>query len=184
MSTQLISTINNQRIEIVIDENGQKFVPIKPICEALGVSIQSQIEKLESDDIVSSTVRLCLTVGADGKDRKMKCIPLKYVLGWVFGISLKSVKEEVKAPLKLYKEKCYDVLFDYFTEHATYIEEKERKLNEYVDKEIEARNHFKNAEKLLREIRNERDVFRKTTFDDWKANKNQTSIYDIEGFLQ
>lgn len=182
MSTQLISTINNQRIEIVIDEKGQKFVPIKPICEAIGVSIQSQIEKLESDDIISSVIRLCLTTGADGKEYKMKCIPLKYVLGWVFGISLKSVKEEIRGPLKLYKEKCYDVLFDYFTEHATYIEEKERILNDYVDKEIEARNHFKNAEKLLREIRTERDIFRKTTFNDWK--EKQTSMTDIDGFLR
>jgi hypothetical protein len=76
MSTQLISTINNQRIEIVIGENGQKFVPIKPICEAIGVSIQGQIEKLESDDIIGSVIKLCLTTGADGKEYKMTCIPL------------------------------------------------------------------------------------------------------------
>lgn len=181
MSTQLISTINNQRIEIVIDENGQKFVPIKPICEALGVNYTSQLEKLEDDDLIDGTIPLRGTVGADGKDRQMKCLPLEFAFGWVFGISLKNVKEEAKDGLRKYKKICHKALFDYFTEHATYIEEKERKLNDYVDKEIEARNHFKNAEKLLREIRTERDIFRKTTFNDWKAK--QTSMNDIDGFL-
>jgi hypothetical protein len=55
-------------------------------------------------------------------------------------------------------------------------EEKEKKLNEYVDKEAQARESFKNAEKLLKEIRTERDVFRKTTFDEWKANNNQLKM--------
>jgi hypothetical protein len=150
-----------------------KFVPIKPICEALGVTIQGQNEKIESDDILSSVVKLCLTTGADGKEYKMKCIPLKYVFGWLFSISSKSVKEESKEALKNYKLICYDALYNYFTEHATFIEQKERKLNDFVDKEAEARNHFKNAEKLLREIRTERDVFRKTTFEEWKAVNNQ-----------
>lgn len=176
MSTQLISTINNQGIIIVVDEDGQKFVPVKPICEALGVTIQSQIEKLESDDILSSVVRLCLTTGADGKEYKMKCIPLKYVFGWLFSISSKSVKEESKEGLKNYKVICYDALYNYFTEHATFIEQKEKKLNDFVDKESEARNNFKTAEKLLRDIRFNRDVFRKITFEDWKANNNQIEL--------
>ena len=58
MSTQLISTINNEKIVIVIDEDGQKFVPIKPICEALGVNYTSQLEKLESDELIDSVIPL------------------------------------------------------------------------------------------------------------------------------
>lgn len=176
MSTQLISTINNQSIVIVIDEDGQKFVPIKPICEALGVNYTTQLEKLENDEILNSVIPLRGTTGADGKQYKMKCIPLKFVFGWIFSISSKSVKEEAKEGLINYKLMCYDALYNYFTEHATFIEEKERKLNEYVDKEVLARENFKNSEKLLRDIRNERDIFRKTTFDEWKANNNQLQL--------
>jgi len=176
MSTELISTINNQGIVIVIDESGQKFVPVKPICEALGIDYSGQLQKMKDDDILCSVMELCPTTGADGKEYKMSCIPLKYVLGWLFGISSKSVKEEIREALKVYKNLCYDALYNYFTEHAVFIEEKERRLNDFVDKEVEARNHFKNAEKLLREIRTERDVFRKTTFEEWKANNNQTKM--------
>lgn len=174
MSTQLISTINNQGIVIVIDENGQKFVPIKPICEALGVDDSSQLKKIKEDEILNPVMVLSTTTGADGKQYKMSSIPLKYVFGWLFSISPKNVNQEAKEKLINYKIICYDALYNYFTEHATFIEEKEKKLNEFVDKEVEARNHFKNAEKLLKEIRTERDVFRKTTFEEWKANNNQT----------
>jgi hypothetical protein len=180
MSTQLISTINNQGIVIVIDEDGEKFVPVKPICEALGVNYTSQLEKMENDEILHSIIPLKGTVGADGKSRQMKCIPLKYVFGWIFSISPKNVKEEAKQNLILYKVICYDALYNYFTEHSTFIEQKERKLNEFVDKESEARNNFKAAEKLLRDIRFNRDIFRKITFDDWKANNNQIEIQFIE----
>jgi hypothetical protein len=176
MSTQLISTINNQGIVIVIDEDGQKFVPIKPICEALGVDYSSQLQKIKEDEILCSVVGLSTTTGADGKSYKMSTIPLKYVFGWLFTISSKNVKEESREGLKNYKEMCYTSLYDYFTEHSTFIEEKEKKLNEYVDKEAQARESFKNAEKLLKEIRTERDVFRKTTFDEWKANNNQLKM--------
>lgn len=172
MSTQLISTINNQGIVIVI-EGSEKFVPIKPICEALGVDYSSQLQRIKEDEILCLTVGLSTTVGADGKDRKMSTIPLKYVFGWIFSISVKNVKEEAKESLLNYKILCYDALYNYFTEHASFIEEKEKKLNEFVDKESEARVNFKNAEKLLREIRLDRDKFRKITFDDWKANNNQ-----------
>ena len=180
MSTQLISTINNQGIVIVIDEDGQKFVPVKPICEALGVNYTSQLEKMENDEILSSLIPLKGTTGADGKMYKMKCIPLKYVFGWIFSISPKNVKEEAKQNLILYKVICYDALYNYFTEHSTFIEQKERKLNEFVDNESEARNNFKAAEKLLRDIRFNRDIFRKITFDDWKANNNQIELEFVE----
>lgn len=176
MSTQLISTINNQGIIIVIDEAGEKFVPIKPICEVLGINYTSQLEKLETDELIDSTIPLRGTVGADGKDRQMKCLPLEFVFGWLFSISSKNVKEEAREGLIAYKKICHKVLYNYFTEHATFIEQKEKKLNDFVDKESEARNNFKTAEKLLRDIRFNRDIFRKITFEDWKANNNQIEL--------
>jgi len=187
MSTQLISTINNQGIVIVIDESGEKFVPIKPICEALGVDYSGQLQRIKEDDILSPVVGLSSTTGSDGKQYKMSVIPLKYVFGWLFSISTKNVKEESRESLINYKVICYDALYNYFTEHASFVEQKEKKLNEFVDKESEARKNFKNAEKLLRDIRFNRDIFRKITFEDWKANNNQveidfsTELYQVTG---
>jgi hypothetical protein len=176
MSTELISKINNQKIVVVIDPDGQKFVPIKPICEALGINYTSQLDKLKNEEMLDSVIPLRGTTGTDGKTYQMKCLPIEFVFGWLFSISTKNVKEEAKNGLIEYKKICHKALYNYFTEHSAFVEEKERKINEFVDKEVEARNHFKNAEKLLREIRNERDVFRKTTFEEWKASNNQTKM--------
>ena len=81
-TSKKVATINN--VEILIIENGEKRVAIKPICEALGVSNQKQLERLKSDPILSSVITLSVTTGADGKQYKMQTFPFKYVFGWLF----------------------------------------------------------------------------------------------------
>lgn len=76
--TKTVAVINGSKIQII--QNGEKLVPIKPICEALGVQYPRQKEKIENDEILSATVRLTRTVAADGKDREMFCIPFKLSL--------------------------------------------------------------------------------------------------------
>ena len=54
--TTKVARIN--QVDILIIGKTEKRVAIKPICEALGVSHQKQIERLKSDPILSSTVTL------------------------------------------------------------------------------------------------------------------------------
>ena len=111
--------------EIFIISNGlEKFVAIKPICEALGVDYSSQLQKIKDDEILSSTVGLNTTVGADGKERKMQSIPIKYVFGWLFTINPENVKPEIKHLIIKYKKECYDALFDSFTKRTSLLKEK------------------------------------------------------------
>ena len=49
METKSIARVNNVAIQ-VISENGTKLVPVKPICEALGVDFDSQRKKLNDDE--------------------------------------------------------------------------------------------------------------------------------------
>ncbi|MDE5813260.1 MAG: phage antirepressor N-terminal domain-containing protein [Muribaculaceae bacterium] len=84
-----IGTINGIEIYAVIDENGQTLVPVRPICEAIGVSLQGQSEKIYDDEILSSVVKQNLTTGADGKQYEMLCLPLEYFYGWIFTINQK-----------------------------------------------------------------------------------------------
>lgn len=176
MSSQIISTINNKEIVIVTAQNGERLVPIKPICEAFGIDYSTQLKKVKENEILFPVVGLSPTTGADGKQYEMMCIPLKYVFGWLFTISSKNVNEDAKTGLIEYQKMCYDALYDYFSAHAQYIEEKEQKLGVYLDKERDARERFRNAEKVLKEIRNEMQEFRKISFDDWKALRNQTRL--------
>ena len=71
MTQQLITKINGVDI-VTVDCNGEIFVPIKPICQAVMVNYTTQLEKLQSDDTFSaSTVPLRGIVAADEKEREM-----------------------------------------------------------------------------------------------------------------
>jgi hypothetical protein len=107
MKTHLISTINNQGIFTVVDEYGLEYVPIKPICKALGVGYPTQFDKIKQDPILLEKYKLLKVLSSDNKKYKMLCLPVKYVLGWLFTICEKNIKEELREELIRYKNICY-----------------------------------------------------------------------------
>lgn len=128
-------------------EDGQILVPIKPICEALGISHQGQIEVVKNHPIWGSVVRLSLTTGSDKKQYEMLCIPLKYAFGWLMGIDARSVKPEAYESVIRYQEAAYDALYDrFFLEPAM----QKRKLMLILQKE----NAVLEAELQRKEIGN------------------------------
>jgi len=54
-------------IDLMVIENGDKLVPIKPVCDILGVAPNKQIEKIQKDQILSSVGTLKVSTGSDGK---------------------------------------------------------------------------------------------------------------------
>jgi len=175
METKNLAKVNEVAIQLVTD-NGSKLVPIKPICEALGIDFDSQRKKLNEDDLLNSTTVLSTAVGADGKDREMLCLPLKYVFGWLFTINPKNVKEEAREAVAKYREKCYDVLYDYFAGQSEYLELKNKMVEDKLIAYDNIREDFKSAEKRLREAKVELYRAKDFTYEDWCVMKNQTSI--------
>ena len=99
-----------------IASDGQFWVALKPICEALGISWKNQHEKLQnSDDIYNELSGDRGIVAADGKIRKMICLPEKFIYGWIFSIPLSgSMSDETKQNLSIYKKECCNVLYEHF----------------------------------------------------------------------
>lgn len=122
MKTQ--SIIVNQKEIFILTEANEKFVAIKPICEAIGVKYETQLEKLLNDEILGATIPLRGMVGADDKSRQMRVIPLRFVFGWLFTINPKNVKPEIKSQIIQYKMECYHALFDSFTKRSAVLKEK------------------------------------------------------------
>lgn len=98
---------NGKRIS-VLSSDGQWWVAIRPICDALGVDYHAQYKNLQEDEILSQLLSKQTTVGADNKAREMVCLPERYTYGWLFSIRSDS------ADLIQYKRKCYDILYDHF----------------------------------------------------------------------
>ena len=175
METSTIARINDTTIQ-VLSENGQKLVPVKPICEALGVDFEPQRKKLNEDEFLSSVTSLKAATGSDGKQYEMVCIPLKYVFGWLFTINPKNVKEEAREAVARYRAKCYDVLYDYFSKKSDFLEEKQLMVNQKIDELKQLRYDFRNAEKKMREAQNELTIAREYTYEEWLIKQSQTRI--------
>ena len=84
------------------------WIAIKPICEALNVDYIRAYKNISEDENLSQLLSEQTMVGADNKNRKMICLPEKYIYGWLFSLRSKS------EALKQYQMKCYEVLFNYF----------------------------------------------------------------------
>lgn len=111
MKTKTIAKVNNVDI---VSTNDEQMVAIKPICEALGIDYKVQWQKIKDDEDLSATMVLNTTVAADGKEREMCCLPVRYIFGWLFTINPANVKPEAKEAVRNYRKMYYDVLYEHF----------------------------------------------------------------------
>jgi hypothetical protein len=107
---------NDRLTAIVVEEEGQQqvYVPLRPICDYLGVAWRSQNLRVQRDPVLSEAVRSGIVTIPELGKRTMICLPLKYLNGFLFGINATRVKEEIRAKLIQYQRECYQVLADAF----------------------------------------------------------------------
>lgn len=106
-------------------EDGTIYVPVRPICELLGVDWSAQRRRINRDEIlgeeamsVAITTTHIDTSSQQRHSQDMICLPLDYLNGWLFGISTARVNEEIRSKLINYKRNCYRVLFEAFGQNA------------------------------------------------------------------
>lgn len=100
------------------DERRQVFVPVRPICDYLGIDWSAQYRRIERDPVLSEVITPCVVVtatqGQPDQRREMLCLPLDYLNGWIFGVNANRVKEEIRENLLRYQRECYRILADAF----------------------------------------------------------------------
>lgn len=97
----------------LVARDGEPFVPMRPLVEAMGLAWQSQREKLKSR--YRSTVTEIVSVAEDGKQRAMTCLPLRKLPGWLMTIHPNKVRPELRARIRQYQDECDDVLWRYWS---------------------------------------------------------------------
>ena len=162
MNKNLIGKINGVEI-VTVEQDGEVYVPIRPICTALGIDYKTQWEKLNADDFFASTVGIIPTVAEDGRNREMFSLPLKYVYGWLATINPGKVAPETKEAVMNYRKECYDVLYEHFSgglRRQVETNEAEiallREINAAISEEKGAKARRKDAEDKLAKLRAER----------------------------
>ena len=170
-----LAKVNQVAIQ-VLEKDSEKLVPIKPICEALGVNFATQYNKLKEDDFLNSTVALRATVGSDGRDREMVCLPYEFIFGWLFTINPKNVKEEARDAVARYRIECYRALYRNFTDQSNFLTDKQAALENHIEEMDNIRAEFNTARERMNEAKKKLNKIKEFTFEEWQSNDRQLKI--------
>lgn len=130
MSSSLIPSVQKEVVfyedvitaVLVVDSEGRQeiYVPIRPVCDYLGIDWSAQYRRIRRETILAESVQgvaITTTPSADGRGggrQEMFCLPLKFLPGWLFGISASRVKPELQEKILRYQRESYDVLWEAF----------------------------------------------------------------------
>lgn len=109
------------KIAVVVvgtEDNEQPiYVPIRPICDYLGIDWSAQRRRIMNDPVLSKHARsVAVTATEAGGRREMTCLPLDYLNGWLFGVSTNRIKDDdIRERLIRYQDECYAVLAKAFS---------------------------------------------------------------------
>ena len=179
MNTKTITTVNNVEI-LALAENESRLVPIKPICEALGINYPSQYSKIKDDEDMGSSVVLSRMVGADKREREMTCLPVEFIFGWLLTINPKNVKPEARESVSKYRMECFRILADHFLGAQDFLKQKQEILDRENAELKRLKAEFSTAGKKIRKIQAKIDRTHEMTIDDWRNNPEQFGFNFLE----
>ena len=103
-------------------EEGDVFVPVRPICDLLGVDWSAQRRRIVRDPVMGAEAMSVAITATDidpdsrrPRSSEMLALPLDYISGFLFGINADRVKPDVRERLIQYQRECYKVLAEAFT---------------------------------------------------------------------
>jgi hypothetical protein len=114
----------DDEITAVVIQSGNErivYVPLRPICDYLGLDWSAQRQRINRDQVLAEAVQGVVIIttpspdGRGGGPQETVCLPLDYLNGWLFGVSVSRVKPEMRERLITYQRECYRVLAQHFT---------------------------------------------------------------------
>lgn len=130
MSEKALQPVEQREVLFYGDEivavrvaDGSVYIPVRPICELLGLNWSGQRQRIERDPVLSVEAMSVFVTHSDidphsrrPRTSEMLCIPLDYLSGFLFGINAARVKDEIRERLIRYQRECYKVLAEAFQE--------------------------------------------------------------------
>jgi hypothetical protein len=92
-STEQAVDFLGHQINCVQDADGTPYVPLKCLCEILGIDHNRQRRKIKDNGLFNRKT-VCVK-GADGRHRNMLCLPLERIRDWASTINPSTVRIEV-----------------------------------------------------------------------------------------
>lgn len=98
---------------------GAVYIPVRPLCEQLGVDWNGQRRRILRDAVLREelrTVDVTSTEGERAVTRGVSCLPVDMIAGFLFGINEDRVKPELRDRVIRYRRECHRVLAEAFRE--------------------------------------------------------------------
>ncbi|MGM0587105.1 MAG: phage antirepressor N-terminal domain-containing protein [Bacteroidota bacterium] len=127
-------TFNDSEIPVPF-EDSIPMVPVKHICKLLDLDYSKQNSWLKKDDFFAQLYELAPTVGADGKLRKMNCLPLVDVPAWISSIDNSNRSDEAIAKKNQFLFWLREQMMQYYKSMHELVQENEIELR--LKKQIE-----------------------------------------------
>ncbi len=111
---------------VQLGEDGNIYVALRPIVEALGLSWGSQLNRIKRDAVLRKKIQtlsvfVTNTQGdeSDGQNREVVCLPKQYISGFLFGISAGRIKDTaIQTKVLQFQEEAHLFLDAAFTGDA------------------------------------------------------------------
>ncbi len=162
MSESNLAVVEQRSIQFYDDEivavrveDGGIYVPVRPICDLIGVAWQGQNERISRDLVLSQFVRsvsVTLTEPNRTRNIEMRCLPLDMLNGWLFGINASRVKEAIRPKLIQYQIDCYRVLSEAFL-HDQITHRPDKVIDNLLDGDSPAAQAYKMARAVMQMAR-------------------------------
>jgi hypothetical protein len=112
--------LGSYQLALAVSQNdGEHFVALKPLCEALGLDWEAQRKRTQRNPQFSTPVHMNGSWAQDGKNRDMLCIPVRQVGMWLCTINANRVSEHVRPKLLAFQEQLQVVIHDHLTGRLT-----------------------------------------------------------------
>ena len=96
--------------------DGTVYIPVRPICDLLGVDWNGQRRRINRDPVLSQEAKGVDVTSTPGGTQSMICLPLDYISGFLFGLNASRTKPEFQERIIRYQRECYKVLAEAFQE--------------------------------------------------------------------
>ena len=111
-------TFEGEIFDIYFTDNRKFLIPLRPICERLGIDWGSQLRRTKRDPTFDEhlfTIKAPLMdVTGFAREREVTCITAQRLHYWFGGITIIKVKPELRKKIQLFKSEMADAVFAYF----------------------------------------------------------------------
>jgi phage antirepressor YoqD-like protein len=125
LDIKTIDFYDDQIISIKNLKTGEVYVPVRRLCNNLGLSTNGQLKKIKNAPHIWEQEYIVIPI--NGINQKTLCLPISKLEAWLLSINSNKVKLELKDKLLSYQKECIEVLHNYWNGSGTVVNN--RKIN-------------------------------------------------------